>query len=79
MKIIKKVIESFIKWFDNIPTWFLSYLSLVVSMIAFVVAILLKNKCQKTNKQGDDRYYTRENSIFFSINSVLVCDVDLFS
>lgn len=42
MKIIKKVIESFIKWFDNISTWFLSYLSLVVSMIAFVVAILLK-------------------------------------
>jgi len=42
VKIIKKIIESFIKWFDNIPTWFLSYLSLVVSMIAFVVAILLK-------------------------------------
>lgn len=42
VKIIKKVIESFIKWFDTIPTWFLSYLSLVVSMIAFVVAILLK-------------------------------------
>lgn len=42
VKIIKKAADSFIKWFDYIPTWFLSYLSLVVSMIAFVVVILLK-------------------------------------